>query len=128
MQALLASGRCADPALSAAADLEGELYLREMRVALSVSDAGAAYDSEDYPAELRDFVLVRGYTLAEERYADYLARRAGPASERGAAVLDLRGLLGDFARNIALRDFSDYRSANDASAKIAAALAADEGP
>ena len=118
-----------DPATADVLTLEGELYLREMKIAQGVSDNSDIYTADDYPEELREFVLVRSYTLAKERYEDYLAlKNSSLAEERDAAVLDLSGLMGDFARNILLTDFAAYRAANDYEAAIATALAGDEGP
>ncbi|MCR9142742.1 MAG: hypothetical protein NXI24_10860 [bacterium] len=118
-----------DPAAADTLTIEGELYLREMKIAQGVSDNVDSYEADDYPEELREFVLVRAHTLAKERYADYLAlKNSGLAEERAAASLNLTGLMGDFARNLLLRDFADYRGANDYTAKIAAARAGDEGP
>ncbi len=118
-----------DPAAADVLTVEGELYLREMKLAMGVSDNSDSYDADDYPAELREFVLLRAHTLAKERYADYLAlKNSSLAEEREAATLNLSGLMGDFARNILLRDFADYRGANDYVSAIADAQAADEGP
>ena len=126
-EVLAALGGYSDPAAADTLTLEGELYLREMRAAIAISDNADTYDAADYPEELREFVLVRGYSLAEERYADYLAlKNSSLAEEQEAAVLDLRGLTGDFARRILLNDFANYRAGNDVATKIAAARAGDE--
>ena len=102
--------------------LEDDLYARSLRTAVITAQYADTYEAADYPAGLREIVLVRQYEAGQERYAAYLARKnSDVASERAAAALDLRGLLGDVARQVAVQDFNDYLAANDFAAYVAAA-------
>ncbi|MCR9145492.1 MAG: hypothetical protein NXI24_24850 [bacterium] len=102
--------------------LEDDLYARSLRGAVITAQYADTYEAADYPAALREMVLVREYEAANDRYDDYLARKSSDIeSERSAAALDLRGLLGDMARYIAVRDFADYMAANDFASYIAGA-------
>ncbi len=122
----LASALYAVPTVNAQerVDLERELYTRELRKAVTLSDMSPAFDPEAYPEELHAFVLVRQYTRARERYADYLdLRSAATDGERDRASLNLTGLSGDFAESILAEDFANYIGGHP----IAAFLAGGEG-
>jgi hypothetical protein len=101
---------------AASAEFEDDLYAYNLRRALAVVSAALdEYDESAIPAELREFVLMREYTRANERYADYLGepRNADTAAEQSAGVSNLTGLMGDFARAKLVEDFSrDYLAAN----------------
>ncbi len=103
-----------------AAELEqltGELYLRDLNLALGTLAAADTYQADDYPAELRELVLVRGYQSTAARYADYQAARAAQsAALREAARLDLSGLPGDFARRVLAQDMDAFAAARPVAA------------
>ncbi|MEQ9367005.1 MAG: hypothetical protein RIF32_22415, partial [Leptospirales bacterium] len=102
--------------------LEDDLYSRTLRTAVITAQYADTYEAADYPEELRDIVLVRQYEAAQERYSSYLAQKSSDVeSERAAATLDLRGIIGDLARSIAVQDFNDYLATNDFAAYIAGA-------
>ncbi|MEQ9366681.1 MAG: hypothetical protein RIF32_20750, partial [Leptospirales bacterium] len=102
--------------------LEDDLYSRTLRTAVITAQYADSYEAADYPEELRDIVLVRQYEAAQERYNSYLAQKNSDVeSERAAATLDLRGIIGDLARSIAVQDFNDYLAANNFAAYIAGA-------
>ncbi|MEQ9363519.1 MAG: hypothetical protein RIF32_04710, partial [Leptospirales bacterium] len=104
---------------AAGAEFEDDLYAYNLRRALAVAGSADAYEPADYPAELRDFVLVREYTRANERYADYLAARNSDTEAEQSQGLNLTGLMGDFARAKLVEDFSDYLAANSFAAYLA---------
>ncbi|MEQ9363135.1 MAG: hypothetical protein RIF32_02775, partial [Leptospirales bacterium] len=107
---------------TATSALEDDLYSRSLRTAVITAQYADEYEAADYPAELREIILVRQYEAGQERYAEYLERKNSDVeSERAAASLDLRGILGDVARSVAVQDFADYLAANDYAAYIAAA-------
>ncbi|MCR9143190.1 MAG: hypothetical protein NXI24_13125 [bacterium] len=94
------------------ARLESELYEQELGRAMQIAANVDYYFAGDYPAELREFILVQQYATANERYAKYQAARASSiAVERDLATLDLRGLTGDYGRYILAQDFADYQNA-----------------
>ena len=102
----------------ATGELEDNLYQYNLRRALAVSAAQDAYDETQIPEELREFVLIREYTRANERYAEYLAARGSDTETEQAAALSLTGLMGDMARAKAVEDFTDYLAANSFTAYI----------
>ena len=107
------------------ARLASELYEQELNRAVQIAANVDYYFAGDYPAELRDFILVQQYAAANERYAQYqAARTSGIPAERDLATLDLRGLTGDYARYILAQDFADYQSAAPAQSVSGAVSAA----
>ncbi|MEQ9362848.1 MAG: hypothetical protein RIF32_01315, partial [Leptospirales bacterium] len=105
---------------AATAEFEGDLYAYNLRRTLAVAGAADSYDAADYPAELREFVLVREYTRANERYADYLAAAGSDTEAEQSQGLNLTGLMGDFARAKLVEDFSTYLAANSYTAYLSA--------
>ncbi|MCR9145519.1 MAG: hypothetical protein NXI24_24985, partial [bacterium] len=119
---LIAAHAAANPALSAPEldQLADELYIRELNTAIAISDSADAYDPDDYPAELREFVLLRQYQRAVQRMDAYRdARASDVAAVRDTATLDLRGITGDVARSLLAADFDLYLGANDTNAFLA---------
>ncbi|MBE7438182.1 MAG: C39 family peptidase [Spirochaetales bacterium] len=109
------------------ARLKDDLYRSSLLSAMDRLDLSAQYKAEDYPAELREILLLRAYQSAEKRYAEYRSLRdADTAVLRERAVLDLRGVNGAIAGSILLRDFFEYQSAHSFSDYLAAQNAADE--
>ena len=103
---------------AATGEFEDDLYALNLRRALATASAADSYDAADYPAELREFVLVREYTRANERYADYLAARGSDTEAEQSVGLNLTGLMGDFARAKLVEDFSTYLAANSYTAYL----------
>ncbi len=120
--ALIADHAAANPTLDAPEldALADELYVRELNRALAISDSSHAYDPDDYPAELRDFVLLRAYHRGTDRMAAYRDAMASDVpAVRDAAVLDLRGMMGEVANSLLVQDFDLYLSAHSTAAFLA---------
>ena len=100
--------------IAAPADLtqiEEELQTARLREALAIAGLSEEYNEENFAPELREFVLIYQYNQAETRYADYLKERD--------SVLDLRGINGEFANRILVKDFEEYMAANSVADFIA---------
>ena len=100
--------------IAAPADLtqiEEELQTARLREALAIAGLSEEYNEENFAPELREFVLIYQYNQAETRYADYLKDRD--------SVLDLRGINGEFANRILVKDFEEYMAANSVADFIA---------
>ncbi|MEQ9364454.1 MAG: hypothetical protein RIF32_09435, partial [Leptospirales bacterium] len=76
-----------------------------------VATVSEHYFAADYPAELRNYILIQGFAQATDRLGAYQkARNSDVAAERDSATLDLRGLTGDFGRYALALDFENYRT------------------
>ncbi len=87
------------------------VLVRLLRAMLALGDSLDTFDAGLIPEEFREFVLLRQYERAENRYQEFLSLKTSDLqSERESAVLDLRGIAGDFASSILLRDFTQWQA------------------
>ncbi|MFZ5503507.1 MAG: hypothetical protein ACOY3V_08305, partial [Pseudomonadota bacterium] len=88
----------------------GNLALQqELLDALNQYHYAANFNAAAYPAELKNFVLLRGYNDLNTRYQEFLRLKASPiADEQAQAVLDLSGHPQEMQRHFYLNDFYAY--------------------
>ncbi len=87
----------------------------ELTDALNQYHYSANFNAAGYPAELRNFVLLRGYNDLNAAYQEFLRLKSSPiADEQNKAMLDLSGHPQEMQRHFYLNDFYTFLDAGGA--------------
>ncbi len=93
------------PGAGELAEITKTLHDRTLLTALARAETADKYTAADYPADLRQLVLLRNHQIARERHAKYLEDRDSDVPNvRDGATLNLSGIGGENARWLLMQE------------------------